>query len=179
MPLLRRVPAAFVDARLVQGAPGPGGEPGLHGLDVAFDPGARHADLGRIEDFIDLGPELTLASAAGVAKLMRLLKSLRLASGPEPAHWLGRAAEAEARLAPRGGAAVVLMGRTRTRLRFTAWTEEGVETIEPVAEVVTTDDAFLVRRLGHGLPVRVPRASVTRQETTRDSWFEVHGIERP
>ena len=80
MPLLRRVPAAFTGARVVRGAPGPSGEPGLHGLELGFEPGARYAEIGSVEDFVDLGPELTLASAAGVAKLMRLFKSLRIAT---------------------------------------------------------------------------------------------------
>ncbi len=179
MPLLRRVPAAFVAAEAHERAPAtPEDVPG-QGLWLSFDPAPRYAEVGRVRDPVDLGPELTLGSAAGIAKLVRLFRALRLTAGADPEAWLGRAQEAADRLGTGIGTTVALLGRTRSRLQFTAWTDEGVETIRDVADVTPTDDAYLVRQLGHGLPIRVPRESIARQETTRERWFEVHSIERP
>jgi hypothetical protein len=63
-------------------------------------------------------------------------------------------------------------------LRFVAWTELGVETVEDISEVIEGDDAFLVLRPRGHFPVRVPREAVIRQRTECHRWFEVLSIER-
>jgi hypothetical protein len=63
-------------------------------------------------------------------------------------------------------------------MRFTAWTESGVETVDDVTEVLEAPDAYLVMRRSGRFPVRVPRENVVRQQTELERWYEVTDIER-
>ena len=74
---------------------------------------------------------------------------------------------------------LVLELRARSRLRFVAWTDEGVETIEHVRHVRESDDAFLVVRAPGLLPVRIEREHIVRQHTELERWYEVLDLERP
>ena len=73
---------------------------------------------------------------------------------------------------------MALQLRPRTRLRFVAWTEEDVEVIENVAEVVETPDTYLVVLQGGRFPIRVPRDRVVRQVTEALRSYEILTIER-
>ena len=68
--------------------------------------------------------------------------------------------------------------RPRSRLRFTAWTESGIETVDDVLEVHESPDAYLIVRNRGRFPVRVPRDQVIRQQTDCERWYEVTEIER-
>lgn len=68
--------------------------------------------------------------------------------------------------------------RPRTRLRFVAWTEAGVEVVEDVEEVHEARDAWYVKRRGGRFPVRVPRDGVVRRRTETCRWLEVLEVER-
>ena len=76
------------------------------------------------------------------------------------------------------GVSLSLKLRDRSRIRFTAWTEDGVETINDVAEVLEAPDAYFVTRRSGRFPVRVPRSTVVRQLTECERWFEVVDIQR-
>ena len=68
--------------------------------------------------------------------------------------------------------------RPRATVRFTVWTDDGVESVSDVLDVREDESSFLVHRLRGRLPVRVPREAVVRRETSRETWLEVTAIER-
>ena len=110
--------------------------------------------------------------------MLRLLRAGRIAAPADPLALMGRADRAAALLARAVGAEVQLALVPRFRMRFVAWTEEGVETVEDVAEVRELADAFLLRRRSGRVPVRIERACVLRHRTEPERWHEVIEIER-
>ena len=149
------------------------------GVALEFTPTSRNAkDVDRVDEFADLGPELTLESSHGLATVLRVMKAARFAA-PRPAtSWLGHPELVAKRLGKAIGHAFALDIVGRTRMRFTAWTEEDTVEISNVADVQSDAEAFLVRRVGHRMPVRIPREVVVRHETRHERWFEIATIER-
>jgi hypothetical protein len=148
------------------------------GVWLRFDPEGPRAPEGPVEDFADLGPALTLASAAGLGRVLRLLRAVRRACPSGPESLLGRPERAARLLSPALGAVLRLEVVPRSTLRFTVWTDAGVDSVDQVLDVVEDDTAFLVRRRGADVPLRVPREQVVRRTTTRETWLEITGIER-
>lgn len=170
MPPNRRVVATFDRVR-------PHFRHGAAGVELGFRPGRWRASLDRIDDWAELGPELTIATVFGLGKVLRILRAARVVA-PEPAALLGNAGVAADLLTRALGTELVLGVRPRSRLRFVAWTETGVETVEDVSEVVESEDAYLVLRRRGRFPVRLPRESVVRRRTERENWYEVLEIDR-
>ncbi len=153
-------------------------ESGRQGLRLGFRPAHGRLGTDRIEDVADLGPELTVASVAGLGKVLRLLRAARLARPRDPHTLLGDE-EGAARLLERARGTRLRLGlRSRSRLRFVAWTESGVEAVNDVAEVIESPLAWLVRRRNGRFPVLVSRAAVVRHRTETERWYEVVEIER-
>jgi len=130
----------------------------------------------QIDDFADLGPELTIPAVNGIGKVLRTLRAGRIAA-PEPSALLGHAHAAAALLARAQRARVVLCLRPRVSTRFVAWTESGVQSVEDVVDVFEQADAWVVAPR-HGQLLRIPRAGVARQLTEAQRWWEVVAIER-
>jgi hypothetical protein len=149
---------------------------GRVGVDLRFRT-AREPEA--LRDWAELGPAFTVPAVAGLGKVLRILRAARIAAPREPLALVGRADAAAALLARAAGAPLVVELRPRSRLRFLAWTEAGVEAVDDVADVIEAADAFLVVRRGGRFPVRIPRASVVRRQTECERWFEVVGVERP
>lgn len=147
------------------------------GLLLTFRPTGR-LGIDRIEDFADLGPELTVPAVAGVGKVLRILRAARIAGPADPLTLVGHAHEASALLERAVGTAVRLAFRERSRLRFAAWTEDGVEEVLDVVDVREAEDAYVVYRRGARFPVRFDRDEVVRHRTELERWFEVVDIER-
>jgi hypothetical protein len=145
---------------------------------LCFRPTRTRPFVERIDDIADLGPPLTVETVRGIGKVIRLLRASRLAGPEDPRELIGRAKEVAALLERALGVSVVLRVQPRSRIRFLAWTEHGVERIEDVAEVREDADAYLVLRQSGRLPVRLPRASVVRTRTDCETWYEVLSIER-
>lgn len=147
---------------------------------LVFEPvSARtRAALGasRIDDFADLGPDLTIPAVAGIGKVLRTLRAGRVAA-PEPHELLGRARDAAALLSRARLARVALRLRSRVTTRFIAWTETGVASVEDVVDLFEYADAWIVAPR-HGRPVRIPRAGVARQLSESQRWWEVVAIDR-
>jgi len=173
MPANRRVAAVFDRVAPVEGLDG-----GTTGLELGFRAASPRFEAERLEDFADLGPALTVPAVAGMGKVLRILRAARIASPRDPLHLLGDAAGATELLERALGTPLVLEVRPRSDLRFTAWTETGVQTVDHVAEVIEGDDAYLVMRRGGRFPVRVEREHVVRQRTEVERWYEVLGVER-
>jgi hypothetical protein len=76
------------------------------------------------------------------------------------------------------GTEVRLTLRPRTRVRFLAWTEHGVETVHDVEDVVVEGDAYLVRRIRGRFPLRFERSALIRHRTESERWHEILDIER-
>ena len=169
----RRIEACFAHAAPLVGAE-------RQGVLLVFEPiSARTtASLGttQIDDFADLGPELTIPAVSGIGKVLRTLRAGRIAA-PQPSALLGNARDAAALLARAQGARVVLCLRSRVSTRFVAWTETGVQTVEDVIDVFEHADAWMVAPRD-GQLLRVPRAGVARQLTEAQRWWEVVAIER-
>ena len=172
MAATRRITANFTRAEAVRGKAG-------CGIALFFTPTSRNArDVGSVEDYADLGPELTLESSHGLGTLLRVMRATRVAA-PKPARlMLGEPVATAERLAAGYGHAVTLEIAARSRILFRAWTDEDTVEIDDVVEVLSDESAYLVARAGHRMPVRVPRSSVVRHETVREPWFQILTIER-
>jgi len=169
MASLRRVAVTFEGAAART-------QEGRVGVDLRFR-SAREPEP--LRDWAELGPALTVPAVAGLGKVLRILRAARIAAPRDPLGLVGRADAAAALLARAAGVALVVEVRPRSRLRFLAWTEAGVESVEDVADVIEAADAFLVMRRGGRFPVRIARDRVVRRQTECERWFEVVGVERP
>jgi hypothetical protein len=163
-------------ARFAQAAPGL--REGDVGVWLRFDALRGRPDEGRIEDWADLGPALTLPAVQGLGKVLRLLRAARIAAPRDPLGLVGQAERAAELLARAVGTEVRLVLRPRTRLRFLAWTERGVETVQDVEDVIIEEDAWVVRRFRGRFPLRFERSAVIRQRTESERWHEILDIER-
>ncbi len=171
IPELRRVRATFATVAATQREHG-------SGVLLGFRPDNRRLGVEQIEDFAQLGPELDLATVDGLGKVLRILRAARIAY-PDDARLLIGREERVAELLERAiGTPLLLALRPRSRVRFKAWTEGGVETVEDVSEVLEDSDVFLVLRRQGRFPVRLERSQVIRQRTEYEQWYEVRGIER-
>jgi hypothetical protein len=171
MPVKRRTRAVFTEVESIR-------REGSAGVMLGFRPERSRIGVDRIVDFAALGPDLCLPAVAGLGKVLRLLRSARIATPADPKDFLGREDLVESLLARALGASVMLELRPRSRVRFTAWTDEGVEVVEDVSRVVEDEDAYLVMRRTGRFPVRLPRERVIRQRTDCERWYEVLDIER-
>jgi hypothetical protein len=147
------------------------------GLLLGFRP-TGHLGIERIEDFADLGPELTVPAVAGVGKVLRILRAARIAAPADHRTLVGHPERAGALLRRALGTAVRLAFRERSRLRFAAWTEDGVEEVRDVVDVREAEDAYVVYRRGARLPLRFAREGIVRHQTELEHWYEVVDIER-
>lgn len=168
---LRRVTARLIDAV-------PSRADGGVGVRLCFRVEGSRLGIDRVEDYADLGPALTIPAVNGLGKVLRILRAARIAPPQEPLELVGREERAAKLLARAVGTAFRLELRPRVRLRFIAWTERGVETVDDVSEVHEEADAYFVRRRDGRLPVRFDRAAVTRQCTESERWHEIVDIER-
>ncbi len=148
------------------------------GVTLGFLPDRGRPDLTRIDDRAELGPALDLAAVLGIGKVLRLLRAARIVLPRDPLALAGRPAEATRLLERALGTRVRLEVRPRSRLRFVAWTEVGLEVVHDVADVLESEDAYLVMRRGGRPSLRMPRSTVTRRRIEAERWWEVVGIER-
>lgn len=159
-------------------APAARQEPGLRRLQLRFRPARRRADVDRIDAEAAIGPELDIPTVAGLGKVVRILRAARIAHPADIEELAGREQMLLDLLDRAVGTALAVELRPRSRMRFTAWTESGVETVDDVTEVLEAPDAYLVMRRSGRFPVRVPRELVVRQQTELERWYEVTEIER-
>ncbi|MCZ6463093.1 MAG: hypothetical protein O7A09_02060 [Proteobacteria bacterium] len=171
MPANQRVRATFTGVVPLRGEGG-------SGVLLSFRPVYARIDVERIDDFAYLGPDLELPAVDGLGKVFRILRAARIAVPGKPMDWVDRERELTAFLERAVGTNLLLQLRPRSRMRFTAWTESGVETVEDVIDVLEAPDAYLVIRRRGRYPVRIPRSSVVRQHTECERWYEVLDIER-
>ncbi len=122
--------------------------------------------------------DFDLSAVDGLGKVLRILRAARVALPCDARHLIGKEEEVAALLTRAIGTPLLLELRPRSRIRFRAWTEGGLETVDDVTLVRESPDAFLVERLRGRFPVRVPRSEVLRQRTDCERWYEVLGIER-
>ena len=148
------------------------------GVWLRFDPLRSRADAERIEDWADLGPALTVPAVQGLGKVLRLLRAARIAAPRDPLGLVGQEDHAGELLLRAVGTEVRLTLRPRTRVRFLAWTEHGVETVHDVEDVTVEGDAYLVRRFRGRFPLRFERSSLVRHRTESERWHEILDIER-
>jgi len=145
---------------------------------LSFRATSPRARVGRVDDWADLGPEVTIQSIGGVGKVLRILRAARIAAPRDALELVGQEDRAAELLHRALGVALRISFRQRSRLHFVAWTEDGVETVSDVAEVKELDDAYLITRIGGRFPVRFERSAVTRQRREIENWYEVLDIER-
>ena len=170
-PATRRVRARLTDALPVE-------DGAVRGVRLRFAPERSRIVTDAIEHFADLGPEWCMPAVGGLGAVLRVLRAARIAAPAEPKELLGdpeRCCELLLRAKPVG---LVLDLEPRSRIRFTAWTDEGVETIDDVHAVVETDDAWYVARSGDAPSLRIARENVVRQQTECERYWRVVDIER-
>jgi hypothetical protein len=165
-----------VRARLASVSPWRGG--GQVGVRLGYQPERSRSIVDPIDDFADLGPEYCIAAVAGVGKVLRILKAARIACPHGIEDLLGQERRV-ARLLERAIDTPLLLGlRARNRVRFSAWTDEGIRSLENVSEVHETLDAYVIHLEKGRFPVRIPREAVVRQKTESEQWYEVVQIEQ-
>jgi len=147
-------------------------------LVLAFLPRRSRLVVERIEDRVALAPADSVAAALGLARVLRLLRAARIAAPPEPACLLGDAARAAALLRRALGVELALELQPRSTVRFTVWTDRGVESVADVADVIEDEHAWLIHRRGGRPSVLFPRDRVVRRQTDCETWFEVTAVER-
>jgi hypothetical protein len=150
----------------------------VSGVALVFRPEGGQRAIGRIDDFACLDTALSVETALGVGKVLRLLRAARIAPPRKLDSLSGDPTRAAELLERALGTCVRLEVRPRSRVRFSVWTESGVESISDVAEVLEDESAFLILRLGGRFPLRLPREQVVRQRTESETWYEVMSIER-
>jgi hypothetical protein len=129
-----------------------------------------------IEDRIPLGPIDAEGVVSGVGRLLRLLRAGRVRAPRDP-YALHDDPEAAAELVRRcKGAIVQLELQRRLELALTIWTEAGVEKITDVLDFHEESEALVVRRRGGQSPLRIPRESLIRYESTTLSRLEVISV---
>jgi hypothetical protein len=170
LPATLRIPATLTSLALAD-------EAGRCGLEVTFVPQLLRHGPDPLRDFLDLSAPLSLESARGLAQLTRLLRAARLAARGPVERWLGDPPGAHAALAGAVGRRVVLTAASRACVRFTAWTDDCVHTLDFVSEVVSDAAGFSVRRLRPHPATYFARDSVLRHETTTLHWLEVVNVE--
>jgi len=168
---LRRLVARFVEAV-------PQSRDASVGLWLRFEPLRPRPEDAPMEDWAELGPALTVPAVQGLGKVLRLLRAARIAAPRDPLGLVGQPDHAAQLLGRAVGTQVRLEVRPRTRLRFLAWTERGVETVHDVEDVIEEEDAWLVRRLRGRFPLRFARSAVIRQRVESERWHEIIDIER-
>ena len=171
MPANRRARATLVAVR-------PGGGAEELGIELDFRLERRLLDVELIEDFAQLGPEHCIPAVSGLGKVLRILRAARIALPEDERSLLGEVEPALSLLERAVGTPLALELRPRSRIRFTAWTDDHVEVIEDVTEVTETADTWFVSRRRGRPPVRIPRERVVRQLTETRRWFEILSIER-
>lgn len=176
MAAIRRIRAIFDGA--TPAAPEVEGEPAPCAVVLHFRPDRARLEVEQVDDHASLGPELDIPAVAGLGKVMRILRAARVSAGGDIESILGRRDHILELLARASGTMLVLELRPRSRVRFTAWTDAGVETVDDVNEVLEAPDAWLVTRQRGRFPIRVPRDAVIRQRTDCERWYEVLEIER-
>ena len=147
-------------------------------LGLVFLPRRSRLVVERIEDRVALAPAGSVAAALGLARVLRLLQAARIAAPPEPASLLGDPIRAAALLRRALGVEVALELQPRSSVRFTVWTDRGVESVSDVADVVEDEVAWLIHRRGGRPPVLFRRDRVVRRQTACETWFEVTSVER-
>ena len=167
----RSIRAVFTGAAPMQA-------PDASGVVLGFRPEGRYPNSDHIDCPAVLGPDPSVAAIAGLGWVVRILRAARIAVPADPMAWLGRETLVLEQLERAEGTALMLKVRPRTRVRFTAWTEEGVETLDDIADVVEAKDAYYVRLQNGRFPVRLPREKVVRHQTESVRWYEVLSIER-
>jgi hypothetical protein len=150
----------------------------VSGVALVFRSEGGQRAIGRIDDFACLDEALSVESALGIGKVLRLLRAARIAPPPQLDALKGDPSRAAALLERALGTRVRLEVRPRSRVRFTVWTESEVESVSDVAEVLEDESAYLILRLGGRFPVRLLREKVVRQRTESETWYEVMSIER-
>jgi len=171
MPALRRVVARFDHVE-------PVAEDDCQGVELGFRVTSPRFGAERVDDFALLGPELTVPAVEGIGKVLRILRAARIATPRDAFALAGRAQGASDLLERALGRDFALEVKPRSRVRFTAWTESGVETVDDVSDVVESNQGFLVMRHGGRFPQRFERAAVVRRQTETRRWFELVGVER-
>jgi hypothetical protein len=166
----RRLPALFTHVSPIH-------SDGRCGVELSFRPTGVRAPTDRIDDLAVLGPEPSVDAVQGLGKVLRLLRAARLARPARPRCLLGRAQQTSALLERALGTAVILHVRPRSCVSFTLWTEAGLERVDDVAEVVESEDAYLVVRQGGRAPLRMARDSVSRTHMQCSTWYEILGID--
>ena len=151
---------------------------GRTGVMLSFRPERSRLGVARIDDFADLGPGLTIPAVGGIGKVIRVLRAGKIAAPPDPFDLVGDEEAAATLLERATGTLMRLELKPRFRLRFVAWTESGVETVDDILEVREYQDAYHVVRKGARVPARFERDAVVRHSTEQDSWWEIVDIER-
>jgi hypothetical protein len=171
MPAPRRVRATFSDVSPASTSDG-------DGVELEFRLLRKSQGMDVITQFAPLGPDHCIPVVSGIGKVLRILRAARIATPGGSTALLGQVELASELLERALGTALVLELRPRSRLRFEFWTEESIDVIENVSEVVETPDAYLVLRTGGRFPVHIARNEVIRQHTETQRWFEILSIER-
>jgi hypothetical protein len=149
------------------------------GVLLCFEPLTGRLGTGRIENWVELGPDLSTDAVEGIGKALRILKVARIVVRATPEE-LSQDPQALIDLLARAeGTKLRLVLRRRSVLHFLVWTEDGLTRVENVSEVEELEEVYVVTPRGARLPKRFAKERVVRQKTECERWLEVIEIRRP
>jgi hypothetical protein len=149
------------------------------GITLCFEPLTGRLGTARIEDWAEIGPDLSTDAVEGIGKVLRILRVARIAVRANAEELAGEPDRLLTLLERAVGTELRLVLRRRSLLHFLVWTEEGFTRVEDISEVEELEDAYVVRPRGARFPRRFPRERVIRQKTDCERWLEVVEIRRP
>ncbi len=150
----------------------------LVGVMLTFEPQRSRIVTETIEDFAELGTDQDVSAVSGVGKVMRILRCARISAPRTPDAYMDKPLEACALLERAIGVELLLELKARSRVHFSVWTENGVETVRNVKEVVELEDGFLAVPFVAPFATFFSRKDIVRQNTEVERWYDVVNIQR-
>jgi hypothetical protein len=167
----RRVHAVFTGVKSVE-------QEDLVGVMLTFEPLRSRIVTETIEDFAELGADQDVSAVSGVGKVMRILRCARISAPRTPEGYMDKPTETCALLERALNVELLLELKARSRVHFSVWTENGVETVRDVKEVVELEDGFLAVPFVSALATFFSRKDIVRQNTEVERWYDVVDIQR-
>jgi hypothetical protein len=167
----RRVHAIFTGVKSVE-------QEDLVGVMLTFEPLRSRIVTETIEDFAELGSDQDVSVVSGVGKVMRILRCARISAPRTPEAYMDKPTETCALLERALNVELLLELKARSRVHFSVWTENGVETVRDVKEVVELEDGFLAVPFVSAFATFFSRKDIVRQNTEVERWYDVVDIQR-
>ena len=167
----RHVHAVFTGVKPVE-------QEDLVGVMLIFEPLRSRIVTETIENFAELGTDQDVSAVSGVGKVMRILRCARISAPRTPDAYMDKPVETCALLERALSVELLLELKARSRVHFSVWTENGVETVRDIKEVFELEDGFLAVPFVSTFATFFSRKDIVRQNTEVERWYDIVDIQR-